>query len=467
MINIKKTDWVNYFSTIRPIVCVQGLGFVGAAMALATACAEDKNGNKKYNVIGIDLPYNQERIDSLNKGVFPFESTDKKLREAAITAKKNGNFYATYDIEAYSQADIVLIDINLDLIDGKLNLEPFKRAIEEVASNVKEKTLILVETTVPPGTCRHVIKPIFEKAFTKRGFSAKNALIAHSYERVMPGEKYWDSIVNFHRVYSGLNQEAANRCEEFLSDVINTDDYPLTRLDTVEASEMAKVMENSYRAVNIAFIEEWSRMAECVGVDLFSVIDAIRKRPTHSNMMQPGFGVGGYCLTKDPLFAGIAAAELFALDEIKFPFSTMAVKTNNKMPLVSLDAIDKYLGGMGDKHILLLGVSYRQDVADTRYSPSEIFVREAEKRGAIVKCHDPLVTHWAEINRELPDLIPNPEGFDCIVFAVQHKQYSQIDLDIWLENADPYIFDANRVLNQKQINSLIRMKKRFGSIGRG
>ena len=133
--------------------------------------------------------------------------------------------------------------------------------------------------------------------------------IGHSYERVMPGPNYVDSIKNFYRVFSGLDEESAIRIESFLRTIISVDKYPLTQLANTQSTEMAKVLENSYRALNISFIVEWSRFAEHADVDLYDVVDAIRKRPTHSNMMYPGIGVGGYCLTKDPLIASWASQE--------------------------------------------------------------------------------------------------------------------------------------------------------------
>ena len=144
----------------------------------------------------------------------------------------------------------------------------------------------------------------------------------------MPGKDYFNSIINYWRVYSGINDESADRCRDFLETVISTNEYPLTRLKKTTASEISKVLENSYRATTIAFMEEWGRFAEAVDVDLFEVVDAIRMRPTHSNMRQPGFGVGGYCLTKDPYFAMLASRELFNRNDLEFPFSTMAVRLN-------------------------------------------------------------------------------------------------------------------------------------------
>lgn len=464
------------FSSARKIVCVQGLGFVGSAMALAVANAQDAEGNPKYNVIGIDVPNEagHKKVMSLNDGIFPFEHNDKKLAEAQERAYENGNLWATTDTAYFQYADVVIVDINLDIKydkEGKpiLDLRLFKDAMHTLGCKIKQNTLIVVETTVPPGTCKKVVYPIIREEFKARGINEESIFIAHSYERVMPGEHYFDSIVNFWRVYSGINEKSADQCQAFLESIITTETYPLTRLANTTSTEIAKVLENSYRATTIAFIEEWGRFAEEVNVDLFEVINAIRMRPTHSNMRQPGFGVGGYCLTKDPYFAPLAAKELFGLTDMEFPFSTKAVQINNAMPLVSLNKIEHLLGGqLKGKRLLVLGVSYRQDVGDTRYSPTEIFVREAIKRGAIIECQDPLVRHWDEMNMRVLADIPPFSGYDAIVFAVQHKQYTQIDFSQNTVAKGLLIFDANCVLTEEQRTYIKTMKEiTFASIGRG
>jgi nucleotide sugar dehydrogenase len=293
-------------------------------------------------------------------------------------------------------------------------------------------------------------------------------MLAHSYERVMPGSEYFDSIVNFWRVFSGHTPEAADACERFLAQVVNAEKYPLTRLRSTTASEMGKVLENSYRATTIAFMEEWGRFAEELNVDLIEVVNAIRKRPTHSNIRQPGFGVGGYCLTKDPLFAAVAARELFRLPPaVSFPFCREAVAANQAMPIRCLNRLEALLGTLRSKRLVLLGVSYRQDVADTRYSPSEDFVREAERRGGSVVCHDPLVTHWAELERKLSPELPRVNGADAVVFAVPHREYQSLDLLAWLGSERPLIFDGNAVLTKSQRNALTGARFRVFSIGRG
>ncbi|MBQ4284573.1 MAG: nucleotide sugar dehydrogenase [Lachnospira sp.] len=464
----------DFFDTKRKVVCVQGLGFVGSAMTVAIASARDEENKPIYNVIGIDVPTEAgfKKVASINEGVFPFENSDKKLERKLKEASDMGNLKATTDKEGFKYADIVVVDINLDVKydnagEPYLDLELFKEAMHTIGSRIKESTLVLVETTVPPGTCQKVVKPIIKEEFCKRGFSGEPR-IAHSYERVMPGENYLDSIISYWRVYSGIDDESAEMCRSFLESVIRTDEYPLTRLKNTNSTETAKVLENSYRATTIAFMEEWGRFAEAVDVDIYEVVDAIRMRPTHSNMRQPGFGVGGYCLTKDPYFAMLASKDLFNRHDLEFPFSTMAVKYNNKMPIVSVDYIDRFLGGLKDKKILLLGVSYRQDVGDTRYSPSEIFAREVIRRGGIMTYQDPLVTNWTEMGISVNKDIPPFEGFDAVVFAVQHREYSDIDFSSIATSKKLLVFDANRVLSDNQIDAVNHNDNFvFKSIGRG
>lgn len=457
-------------------VVIQGLGFVGAAMAVAVANAVDVHGTPYFDVVGIDLNTvaGNNRINSINSGTFPFETVDMTIVKGTEDAVKRGNLRGTTDESMLENADVVLISVNLDItaIEGtapSVDFAPFKSAVHSLGNRIKEDTLVIVETTVPPGTCINIVKPILRECLIKRGINPDSVLVAHSYERVMPGAEYLDSIINFWRVYSGVTPEAADKCETFLSRVINVKDYPLTRLQTTFASETAKVLENSYRAVTIAFMEEWGRFAEEVGFDLFDVIDAIRVRPTHSNMRQPGFGVGGYCLTKDPLFAKLAAKEVFHLDGHEFPFSSQAVKVNQAMPLVTLGKLRKYFGGsIAGKKILLMGISYRQDVGDTRHSPSEKFTVHAIREGADVIPHDPFVRYWNEMQMTVSKDLPEPAPFDAIIFAVPHSNYRSIDFTHWISAKDNcLVFDANNVLTNNQRSTLKDMGCSHMSIGRG
>jgi nucleotide sugar dehydrogenase len=421
--------------------------------------------------VDLDDAAGRARIESLNAGRFPFETTDTSLVAALRAAHDRGNLLAASDPAVYGDADVVVVDVPLD-IDWRaeqpsLRLAGFEAAIRTIGRHVRPGALVLVETTVPPGTTEKIVVPLLAEELTSRGLDPESVLVAHSYERVMPGADYFDSIVHYWRVFAGHTDEAAKAAERFLTSVIDTDAYPLTRLGNPTASETAKVMENTFRATTIALMEEWGRFAETVGIDLFEIVDAIRMRPTHANIRTPGFGVGGYCLTKDPLFAKLAADELWGTP-MEFAFSTAAVRTNDDAPLVSLDRVRQLVGGsLEGRRLLLLGISYRQDVGDTRYSPSETFVRAALDAGAEVVAHDPLVAHWDELDIDVPADLPSPAGFDAVVFAVPHQLYRDLDLPAWLGDARPAVFDGFSVLSDAQRRTLASLGCRVASIGRG
>lgn len=458
----------------RRTVVVQGLGFVGAAMAVATAIARDESGSPRFNVIGVDLPTSdgQRRVDAINEGRFPFSTTDQSLVDATKLTRAEGNLSATTASDAYAEADIIVVDIHLDVDQtddsaATVDFGPFRAAIQAIGERLKPGALVIVETTVPPGACRKVVAPILTECMVARGLSENDYLLAHSYERVMPGSDYLDSIRNFWRVYAGHTEEAGEACAGFLSTIIDTARFPLTRLNTTTESEFSKAMENAYRAVNIAFVEEWARLAERIGVDTFDVVEAIRVRPTHNNIRQPGFGVGGYCLTKDPLLAEVSARQFFGLDDLQFPFSRSAIEINKRMPLETLRQLESALGGLSGRRILLLGVTYRQDVGDTRFSPSTAFAVEAIARGADLTAYDPCADGWPETDIPLDQDLPDPNGFDAVVLAVPHRQFREHDFAAWLGGSDALLFDANNVLTAQAREALAVSGKRTASIGRG
>ena len=462
----------------KKVVVVQGLGFVGAVMALVVANAL----TEEYAVIGIDLAreYTYWKIKSINEGAFPVVADDPKIEIFYQKALKKGNLYATFDSHAYTKADIIVVDINLDVqkqsnewkdLEGfDVDMNPFIRAISAIGHNCKETVLVLVETTVPPGTCGKIVKPILEECFEKRNISKSNLKIGHSYERVMPGPQYIDSIQNFYRVYSGVNEESADATEQFLRTFIRTDEYPLTRLHHTNATETAKVLENSYRAMNIAFMVEWSRFAEEAGVNIYEVVQAIRMRPTHKNIMLPGIGVGGYCLTKDPLLASWSKKNLFNSKE-GLPQSEKGVMINDKMPLYAFNFLKKeYNKPLASKKVLLLGVSYLNDVGDTRYTPVEPLYDYLKMEGADITIHDPHIKLWEE--REI-----YPEGdlgkvisnqYDIVIISTGHKQYrNNLPLIESLANQNHvFVLDTIGVLTNDELKK-INQKNKARVVGRG
>lgn len=459
------------FPKNKPIVCVQGLGFVGIAMATAIANAKDQNGECYFNVIGLDIDL--DKINNINNGIIPVTSNDDLLNDAFKKALLQKNFFATNDPDFYKYASYVVVDINLDVNDiensPKVNFNSLKSAIRVFASRIPDSCLVIVETTVPPGTCKYIVKPILEEEFENRKISKDQVKLAHSYERVMPGKDYYNSIINFWRVFAGESPVASKECKSFLEKIVNTKDFPLTELDSTVASETSKVLENSYRAMNIAFIEEWGKFAENAGINLFEVLDAIRIRPTHSNIRSPGLGVGGYCLTKDPLLAQISNDLFFEKkQDIDFHFSKNSVRVNNNMPIHSVNKlIQAFNGSIKNKNILLFGASYRPDVGDTRFSASEIFYRELKKLGANIDVYDPIVKNWQELSIECSNDLDKINHYDALVFAVGHTEITNLDFNKLSLNKNIIILDTNNVLTKKQIKTLLENKIFVRCIGRG
>ena len=460
----------------KKVVVVQGLGFVGAVMSLVCANAL----TEEYAVIGVDLANENTywKIKSINDGIFPLIADDPKIAKFFDNAKAKGNFLATYDSAAYKYADVVIVDINLDvqkqsyekggLRDFDVNLNGFKFAIQSIGKNCRDDVLVLVETTVPPGTCEQVVKPIIEEELVKRELTLKNYRLGHSYERVMPGPQYIDSIREFPRVYAGVNETSADAVEKFLKTIIDLSKCEITRLEHTNATEMAKVLENSYRAMNIAFAVEWSRFAEEAGVDLYAIVNAIRARPTHANLMYPGIGVGGYCLTKDPLLASWARKYHFGAKS-DLEMSINGVSVNDQMPRFAFDRLVQVFGDVSDKKVTFLGVSYRGDVGDTRFTPVEPLVEMVRKAGAEIVLHDPFVSYWEEqkcvVESDLNSVLHTTT--DLIVVSAGHSQYkleSTIDKLMALNPA--LIYDTIGLFDKKKL-LILQSKHKVSVLGRG
>ncbi len=453
----------------KPVVVVQGLGFVGSVMSLVCTNAISAD----YAVVGVDLPIRESfwKIGSFREGSLPLGSTDPKVPEFFENAISKGNHLATFDPFVFSVADVVIVDVNLDvsknsgeegeLINFDVDLGAFEKAIRTIADHCKPEVLVVVETTVPPGTCENVVFPLMKSGLASRNLKTDAFRLGHSYERVMPGPDYIDSIQNFYRVYSGINEESAESTQAFLRTIIRTDEYPLTRLKNTNSTEIAKVLENSYRAANIAFMVEWSRFAEEAGVDIYEVVHAIRMRDTHKNMMLPGIGVGGYCLTKDPLLASWSRQKIFHSKE-GLSQSEQGVRINDRMPyfafrffVQNLKSLSKEVQGL---KILLLGVSYRGDVGDTRYSPVELFCKLLASAQCEVRAHDYFVQYWEECSLCIETDIQNAlnEDFEALVITTAHSDYksNQYLMEVLERRSDLIVFDTVGLFSEVELERI-------------
>ena len=465
----------------KKIVAVQGLGFVGTVMSLVVANSEES----EYAVVGVDQATSASywKIAEINGGILPIISSDPLVSQYFEESKVRNNFFATANSDAFACADVIIVDINLDvnkIKDRENNLaafdvpmEDFTAAMRTIGKVCKPNVLVLVETTVPPGACRKIVYPVIEEELVSRGLPTDSFRLGHSYERVMPGPNYINSIKNFYRVYSGIDDESADAVRAFLETIISTNEYPLTRLKTTESTEMAKVLENSYRAMNISFAIEWSRFAELSGVDLYEVVDAIRLRPTHANLMYPGIGVGGYCLTKDPLLASWASKEFFGLPD-GLEVSVQAVERNDKMPKYCFDFVNKILNQYKSKKLSigLLGVAYGPGIGDTRFSPVEDFYKLLSLEFDQISLHDPYVSRWVEMSLDVETSLPHffKEVFDVIIVTTAHRDYVMEDEIYDLINSSdkqPVIIDTVGLLDSKKLPASYIQDQNFYILGVG
>jgi len=492
----------------REIVLVMGLGFVGAVMAAVVADATDEKGNPMKFVIGMQRPSTRSfwKIPLLNRGISPVSSEDPEvplLIHRCVNEKKN--LIATFTYDALKLADVVVVDVQCDYLkealgnirEGRADMDALEESLEIIGQHIGPKTLVLIETTVAPGTTEQVANPIMKKMFRKRGIKA-DPLLAHSFERVMPGRNYVSSIRDFWRVCSGVNDEAKRRVVKFLKEVLNTEKYPLTVLDRPIESETAKIVENSFRATILAFLDEWSLFSERNGIDLIKVINAIKVRPTHSNIIFPGPGIGGYCLPKDGGLGVWAYRHIHGFEDDIFKITPLAVNINDTRALhvaqLTRDALRNMGRPIASAEILVLGASYREDVGDTRYSGSELIVRRLTEMGAELRVHDPYVLHWWEFEKQdeypasshslkrffrgqekLKDLGVEQDlkkalyGADTVIFAVRHKHYLSLDPDeiVKYANGPIAVIDCFGILDDEKIERYFQLGCEVKGLGRG
>ena len=492
----------------REIVVVLGVGFVGAVMAAVVADSVDATGKPGKFVIGVQRPSTRSywKIPLLNRGVSPVKADDPEvdvmIRRCVLEKKC---LIATHIYDVMTLADVVVVDVQCDYLKeslgnvrtGRTDMDALEGSFQVIADRIPAKALVLIETTVAPGTAEQIALPIMKKAFRKRGIESE-PLLAHSYERVMPGKNYVASIRDFWRVCSGVNQEARERVVKFLNEVLNTKKYPLTVLDRPIESETAKIVENSYRAAILAFLDEWSLFAERNGVDILKVINAIKVRPTHCNIIFPGPGIGGYCLPKDGGLGYWAYKHILGFEDEIFKITPMAIDINDTRGLHAAQLVRDAMRNMGrpiaSADILILGAAYREDVGDTRYSGSEVMIRKLSEMGAEIRVHDPYVLHWWEFEQQ--DSYPSPnyslkrffrnqeklkdlriqqnldiamKGADAIVLAVRHEPYLNLTPDETIKKTGKpvAVIDCFGILDDAKIKRFFELGCEVKGMGRG
>jgi UDP-N-acetyl-D-mannosaminuronic acid dehydrogenase len=378
-------------------ICVIGLGYIG----LPTAATFAAQGIK---VLGADI--NARVIDTLNKGEIHIH--EPGLREAVSKAVEMGNFRAATKPEA---ADAFIIAVPTPFQENKFgeyngvkyklaDMRAVTSAAEAILPFLQKGNLVILESTSPPRTTIDLVKPILEKSGLKAG---EDFYLCYSPERVLPGQILRELVENA-RVIGGVTPESAKAGKALYSifvkgEIIETD---------ATTAEMVKLMENTYRDVNIAIANEFSRLADKFGVDVWEAISIANLHP-RVKILTPGPGVGGHCISVDPWFFVEAAPELT-------PLIYHSRQVNDAQPQFVAELIKRALDSLAGKKIAALGLAYKPDVDDMRESPANEVVRLLQNAGAIVTAYEPFKPDTVSLNDALQDA-------DAIVLLVKHTEF--------------------------------------------
>ena len=373
-------------------IAVIGQGYVGLPLSIEAA----KSG---FNVIGIDIDV--EKVSILNSG----KSVVEDISDDQIIEIGNSKLYQVQsEPNLPAGVNIICVCVPTPLgNDHNPDLTLLKNAVTNVGKYLTDETLVIIESTIQPGTTRNVVVPILEK---ESGLSRDQFLVAYSPERIDPMNKKF-TIKNTPKLVAGLTPEAANKAKEFYSKFIDQVDV----CDSLEVAETAKLIENSFRLVNISFINELAIFCQKIGIDVNDVIKAASTKPYGFMPFYPSVGVGGHCIPVDPLYLAEAAREAGA----PVRFIELADEINLGMPTYFVGRASEMLGGLKDRKVLVIGVSYKPNVADIRETPVEALISGLKKSGAVVSWHDDLVKSW---NGESSVALSG--GFDLAILATPH-----------------------------------------------
>lgn len=379
-----------------------GQGYVGLSLAASTAGAG-------CVVVGFDT--NQKLVADLNAG--------KSHVEGVVVP--SANYIATSNASSIDDSDVVIIAVPTPLNDDrKPDLSYLISACEAVGKALKNKALIINESTSFPGTLRDLIaKNIGE-------ISGIEHLYAASPERVDPGNPVWNQA-NTPRLVAGLTEEATKKAVEFYSRFC----AHVVQVSSPEVAEAAKLFENTFRQVNIAMVNEFAQISHGLDIDVREVLDAAATKPFGFMKFNPSLGVGGHCIPVDPSYLSFAAENV----GIEASFIDLANEINLEMPSYVANRIANEVGGLKGKKVLVAGLSYKANVSDLRESPSLLLIDALEVLGAEVIKHDPLVAGTSEI-----------VSADVAILAVAHDV---IDKDV-LKKCAPYVFDCTGTLSGVQ-----------------
>lgn len=411
------------------VIGVIGLGYVGLPVAAMFA-------QKGFTVIGVDIK--TERVEMINAGKNPIEGDEPGLADLLADVVDKGTLRATADYDTLSQADIVLIDVETPVDENNQpRYHALRAACHSLGEVLSDGAMVIVESTIAPGTIEEVVRPLLEKSSGKQvnnGFA-----LGACPERVMPG-KLLLNLRTMSRVCGGSTLETAVTMTQLYSHVVEGD------LDTADpiTAELVKTTENTYRDVQIAFANEIALICEGVGADVWRVRELVNKSP-YRQMHFPGAGVGGHCIPKDPWLLAHGAGE-----DVPIRLIPQARAINDEMPRhisdMLLSTFDHFGINAHGSRVAVLGYAYLADSDDTRNSPSEMLVFHLRQADVNVVIHDPWVAEYQS------DLLTAVDDCDAVILMVSHQAYHDLDLTA-LRNAlhTPILIDGRHFFDTAQV----------------
>ena len=398
---------------------VVGLGYVGLPLAVEAATSSLK-------VIGFDI--NSERVEMINNGHSPIEDISNEELSQSLQ-----NFHSTIDSKDLSQCRNIVISVPTPLTDYQPDLSYVINAAKTVGENLVKNQVVILESTTYPGTTVEVLIPNLEKMSGLK--AGEDFFVGYSPERIDPGNEVW-KFKNTPKVISGINNVSTEKIQSFYESII--DETVLVK-GTKEA-EMVKLLENTYRHVNIALINELAMLCKMLDIDIWEVVNAAKTKPFGFESFKPGPGVGGHCIPVDPEYLS------FKTRQIGKPvrFVELAQEINNSMPLYVVNQVNEILNKnkiiLNSSKILLMGVAYKKDISDMRESPAIDIAELLLDKDVDISYYDPYVEEFKVsghiINREVDT--NSFEDYDMLLVLTPHSNFAQLDFN----NLKTIIFDT-------------------------
>ena len=373
-------------------IAVFGLGYVGLPLCIEAIKSD-------YKVFGVDV--NLEKIDRLKMGQSDIEGINNDTLLEFLESRK---FEIVSEINSDQNIEIILICVPTPLGNSKKpDLSMLTLAVKSIGKILTEGTLVIVESTIEPGTTRHIILPILEK---ESGLSSDQFELAFSPERIDPNNNVWQ-ISNTPKLVAGLTAQSAQSAAEFYSSFVSQ----IEVASTLEAAEAAKLLENSFRLINISFVNEFRIFCEKLGIDVQEVIRLAATKPYGFMPFYPSIGVGGHCIPIDPMYLANKATEIGAPSKM----INLAYEINSEVPEYISSLAEKKIGKLVGKKIIVIGITYKPNISDMRETQVSNLISTLEKKGAIVNWHDQFVQDWKGSKS-----VPLSSDYDLAIVATKH-----------------------------------------------